>query len=164
MVVTERTIEGVTITLSIANGFLLGAHTYFDGTPLAFGGPNAPGTPENVSLTRFISTLDASFGAAIAFEFSAPVTQFGITTIDLLQVGSIASEFIALVKDSSLASVIALEELSKRATDISSAEMMAFEPLFTAAVLYLGINVILSFGVRLLEKKLGVAHRDELIR
>jgi len=76
----------------------------------------------------------------------------------------LASEFIALVKDSSLASVIAFEELSKRATDIGSREMMPFEPWITAAAMYLVINVILSLGVRTLEHRLGVNHQEQVIR
>ncbi len=76
----------------------------------------------------------------------------------------LASEFIALVKDSSLASVIGLEELTKRAQDVQGRAFLTFEVWITAAVLYLAINVILSFGVRLLERKLGVAHQRDEIR
>ena len=67
----------------------------------------------------------------------------------------LASEFVALVKDSSLASVIGYEELSKRAADISSSYALTYEPWLMAALLYLAVNVTLSLGVRLLEKKLG---------
>jgi polar amino acid transport system permease protein len=76
----------------------------------------------------------------------------------------LASEFIALVKDSSLASVIGLEELTKRASDVQGRSFLTFEVWIAAACLYLVINVVLSLGVRLLEHKLGVAHQREEIR
>jgi polar amino acid transport system permease protein len=76
----------------------------------------------------------------------------------------LASEFIALVKDSSLASVIGLLELTKKTREVANSSYLTFEPWLTTAVLYLTINVILSLGVRRLEKRLGVAHREEAIR
>ena len=76
----------------------------------------------------------------------------------------LASEFIALVKDSSLAYVIGLTELSMRAYDIAGASYMTFEPWLTTACLYLGITVTLSAGVRLLERRLGVGYSEEAIR
>ena len=76
----------------------------------------------------------------------------------------LASEFIALVKDSSLAFVIGLRELTKTTQGVQSSAIMTFEPWLVAAGLYLGINVVLSLGVRLLERSLGVGQREEGIR
>ncbi|RMG14582.1 MAG: amino acid ABC transporter permease [Planctomycetota bacterium] len=67
----------------------------------------------------------------------------------------LASEFIALVKDSSLASVIGYEELAKRAQDVQGTYFQTFEVWIAAAALYLVVSVILSLGVRLLERALG---------
>ncbi len=67
----------------------------------------------------------------------------------------LASEFIALVKDSSLASVIGYEELTKAAQDVQGTHFLTFEVWIAAACLYLGVNVLLSLGVRVMEKKLG---------
>lgn len=76
----------------------------------------------------------------------------------------LASEFIALVKDSSLASVISLQELTMSTRMVQSGAYMTFEPWLVTAGLYLSISVVLSFGVRGLERWLGVAHREEAIR
>lgn len=76
----------------------------------------------------------------------------------------LASEFIALVKDSSLAYVIGLSELAAVTRQIQSSAYMTFEPWLTTAATYLTINVILSLAVRRLEKKLGVARRAEAIQ
>jgi ABC-type amino acid transport system permease subunit len=51
--------------------------------------------------------------------------------------------------------VIAYEELTKAAQDVQGSFFLTFEPWLTVAVLYLGVNMILSFGVRVLERKLG---------
>jgi polar amino acid transport system permease protein len=76
----------------------------------------------------------------------------------------LASEFVALVKDSSLASVVGYEELTKRAQDVQGRAFLTFEVWIAAAALYLAVNLVLSLAVRLLEHKLGVAHRREEIR
>lgn len=76
----------------------------------------------------------------------------------------LASEFIALVKDSSLASVIGLVELTQSTRNVQSSAYMTFEPWLVTAALYLAINVLLSLGVRKLEGRLGVARRAEAIQ
>ncbi len=76
----------------------------------------------------------------------------------------LASEFIALVKDSSLASVITLTELTKATREVQSNSYMTFEPWLTTAVIYLIISLLLSTGVRLLERSLGQGHQREGIR
>lgn len=76
----------------------------------------------------------------------------------------LASEFVALVKDSSLASVIGLEELTKRAQDVQGRSYLTFEVWIVTALLYLVINVLLSLAVRFLQVKLGTAKKREAIR
>lgn len=76
----------------------------------------------------------------------------------------LASEFIALVKDSSLASVITLSELTKATREVQSNSYMTFEPWLTTATLYLAISLTLSFGVRALERALGQGERREGIQ
>lgn len=76
----------------------------------------------------------------------------------------LASEFIALVKDSSLASVIGLVELTQATRNVQSSAYMTFEPWLVTAGLYLAINVVLSLLVRRLETRLGVARRGEAIQ
>lgn len=76
----------------------------------------------------------------------------------------LASEFIALLKDSSLASVIGFSELTYQTRAVQSGSFMTFEPWLTAAALYLAISLVLSLGVRLLERKLGGGAAQEAIR
>jgi hypothetical protein len=94
--VTSRVIGGVTVDISTSTGADMMAYTYFDNAPVAFkganGGNNAPLNPGNVSGTRFISTSEVgSIGGLInivqpiSFDFSTPVSGFGLTTLDMLE-------------------------------------------------------------------------------
>jgi len=89
-VVTDRTIDGVTVTITTASGRDMLAVTYFDeGSPCFLGAGdvvNAPLVPGNVSGTRFISTADDIDGdMPIVFAFSEPIGLFGLTTVDVLE-------------------------------------------------------------------------------
>lgn len=66
----------------------------------------------------------------------------------------LAGELVSLVKDSSILSVIAVAELSKRASEVQSATYLSFEVLLPVAVLYLGLTLPLSRLARRLEVRL----------
>jgi hypothetical protein len=89
-VISERVIEGITITLSNARGWPFLLVTYNDPSSHCFVGANdginAPADPAGVSGTRFISTADdINLDMPIVFDFSTPVGIFGLTTIDVLE-------------------------------------------------------------------------------
>lgn len=73
-----------------------------------------------------------------AFRFSLP---------------SLCNELITLVKDSSLASIIGVMELTKEASIIRSRTYDAFSILLVVALIYLIITATLSFCARKIEKK-----------
>ena len=91
--VLTRIIDGVTVEISTAGGVDVAAGTYGDEECWMFMGANSqhntPLHPEHVSGTRFISSSvpGSVFPDAepIIFEFDAPVTLFGLTTLDLLE-------------------------------------------------------------------------------
>lgn len=68
---------------------------------------------------------------------------------------ALGNEFITLVKESSIISVIGVQELMFRAGIVRTSIMKAFEPYIAAAIMYLIITSILSWLVGLLEKKLA---------
>lgn len=76
-----------------------------------------------------------------AFRFSLP---------------SIGNELITLVKDSSLASIIGVMELSKQASVIRSRTYDAFSILLAVALIYLVMTAMLSFCTKKLEKRLKI--------
>lgn len=68
---------------------------------------------------------------------------------------ALANEFISLVKESSIISVIGVQDLMFRAGIVRTSTMKAFEPYIAAAIVYLVITSILSWLVGKLEKKLA---------
>lgn len=67
-----------------------------------------------------------------------------------------ANEFIALIKDTSLVSVIAMTDLMKDAFDIVSSKAILVEPLLVAAILYLIMTTFFTYTFHKLEKKLSI--------
>lgn len=65
----------------------------------------------------------------------------------------LGNEFIALLKDSSLLAVIAVNELSYASTMAYKATFVRPGPLITVALLYLFLTVMLSFFVKYLERR-----------
>ena len=66
---------------------------------------------------------------------------------------SFGNEFITLVKDSSLASIIGVMELSKEGSVIRSRTYDAFTILILVSCIYLIMTLVLSLIVKILEKK-----------
>jgi len=67
----------------------------------------------------------------------------------------LAGQFISLIKDSSLVSVIAITDLTKAGREIVSSTFTPFEVWFTVALMYLVLTGALSLWVRRLERRLG---------
>lgn len=67
---------------------------------------------------------------------------------------ALANEFIVLLKETSVSAYIGLADITYGANLIRSRTFEAFFPLLAAALVYLILVVILSYGVRLLERRL----------
>ncbi|MFB9888161.1 amino acid ABC transporter permease, partial [Balneatrix alpica] len=68
-----------------------------------------------------------------------------------------AGQFINLIKDSSLVSVISITDLTKAGREVVSATFAPFEVWFTVALLYLVLTGGLSWAIQRLEKKLAAS-------
>jgi polar amino acid transport system permease protein len=68
---------------------------------------------------------------------------------------SLAGQFINLIKDSSLVSVMALTDLTKAGREVVSSTFSPFEVWFTVAAMYLLLTGGLSIWVRRLERRLA---------
>lgn len=73
---------------------------------------------------------------------------------------SLANEFIVLLKETSISGYIGLQDLTMAGNIIRSNTYQAFFPLITVAVIYLVMVMILSAGVRKLEKNLKKNERQ----
>jgi polar amino acid transport system permease protein len=67
----------------------------------------------------------------------------------------LGNEFIAMLKDSSLASTIAIAELMRVGREITSRTFRSFEVLGVVALLYLVITLPLSLVVRYMERRMS---------
>ncbi len=69
----------------------------------------------------------------------------------------LAGQFISLIKDSSLVSVIAITDLTKAGREISTSTFATFEILFTISGMYLVLTLSLSLVVRYIERRFSVS-------
>jgi polar amino acid transport system permease protein len=69
----------------------------------------------------------------------------------------LAGQFINLIKDSSLVSVISITDLTKAGREVVSGSFAPFEVWFTVAALYLLVTGSLSWAIQLLEKRLSAS-------
>jgi polar amino acid transport system permease protein len=76
----------------------------------------------------------------------------------------LGNDFIALLKDSSLATVLAVPELTQLGRVQRSSTFRVFEVFNSVAFLYLTMTLILSFLVRGLERRMSSESRTESIR
>ncbi|MCF7944203.1 MAG: amino acid ABC transporter permease [Spirochaetia bacterium] len=72
----------------------------------------------------------------------------------------LGNQFIIALKDSSLASTIAVPELLLRGRQLGSSSFMYMEMLIIVAIWYLIMTSVLTFAVHRVEKRLRVSDRD----
>ena len=65
-------------------------------------------------------------------------------------------QMVSLIKDSSLASVIALEELTMMGRQVGTRTLASFESYLIVAILYVTITSIISFSGRIIERRLSL--------
>ncbi len=66
------------------------------------------------------------------------------------------SEFMNIIKNSSVALTIGLLELTQRASDMSEYTFQTFEAFTAATTLYIAVTLVVVYGMRRLEKKVQV--------
>ncbi len=71
----------------------------------------------------------------------------------------LGNDFIAMLKDSSLVAIIGVSEMTYRAQLFAAKTFKTFEPFITIAVLYLVMTLFLSMLVRIVERRMSLAHR-----
>ena len=72
----------------------------------------------------------------------------------------VGNEFIALLKDSSLVSILAVSDILRRGREFASESFYYFEAFTMVALVYLVITLILSKGVSNMEQRLNYYERD----
>ena len=69
---------------------------------------------------------------------------------------ALTGQFISLMKDSSLASVIAINELTQRGTQVATMALASFESYITVALMYFTLTYVLSLLSNIVERKLAI--------
>jgi len=72
---------------------------------------------------------------------------------------AMAGQFISLIKDSSLVSVISITDLTKAGREIITSTFSPFEIWFTVAAMYLALTYSLSFLTQMLERRMAKSDR-----
>lgn len=121
--------------------------------------------------------IDKSFAAILSFGinsvpkgqmeagrslgFSYPQTMITIIMPQVIKniLPTLANEFIVLMKETSVASYIALDDLTKAGDVIRSKTYSAMMPFLAVALLYLIMVMLFSYLVKLLERRLARSGR-----
>ena len=95
--------------------------------------------------------------AGRSLGFSYPQTMVTIIMPQAIKniLPTLANEFIVLMKETSVAGYIALEDLTKAGDVIRSRTYSAMMPFLAVALLYLIMVMFFSYGVKLLERRLA---------
>jgi len=68
----------------------------------------------------------------------------------------LTSEFLNTIKNSAVALTIGLMELTARARSMQEFSFQVFEAFTAATIIYIVINIIVTFGMRALERRVAV--------
>lgn len=92
---------------------------------------------------------------ALGFNYFQTMTKIILPQAFRIIIPPVGNEFIAMLKDTSLVSTIAMVELMRSATQIASATFKYTEVLLTAAVLYLIMTTVFTSLFSIIEKRLS---------
>ena len=65
---------------------------------------------------------------------------------------ALGNEFIAMLKDTSLLSILSIRDLTQRMREFQAQSFLAFEPFNTAAILYIFLTLLAASGIKSLDK------------
>lgn len=98
-------------------------------------------------------------GRSLGFTYFQTMTTIIMPQAIRNVIPTLCNEFIVLLKETSVASYIALEDLTKGGDIIRSRTFDPFMPLMAVALIYLVIVMALTYGVKKLEQRLARASR-----
>ena len=103
-----------------------------------------------------MSIDNGQFEAGRSLGFNYPQTMFYIVMPQAFKnvLPALGNEFIGLLKETTVAGYIAIQDLTKGADIIRSRTYRAFMPLIAAALIYLVLVMVFTFFVQKLERRL----------
>ena len=122
---------------------------------IAFG-INSGAYVAEIFRSGIMSIDNGQFEAGRSLGFNYPQTMFFIVMPQAFKnvLPALGNEFIGLLKETSVAGYIAIQDLTKGADIIRSRTYSAFMPLIAAALIYLVLVMVFTFFVQKLERRL----------
>ena len=122
---------------------------------IAFG-INSGAYVAEIFRSGIMSIDNGQFEAGRSLGFNYPQTMFYIVMPQAFKnvLPALGNEFIGLLKETSVAGYIAIQDLTKGADIIRSRTYSAFMPLIAAALIYLVLDMVFTFFVQKLERRL----------
>lgn len=122
---------------------------------IAFG-INSGAYVAEIFRSGIMSIDNGQFEAGRSLGFNYPQTMFYIVMPQAFKnvLPTLGNEFIGLLKETSVAGYIAIQDLTKGADIIRSRTYSAFMPLIAAALIYLVLVMVFTFFVQKLERRL----------
>ena len=122
---------------------------------MAFG-INSGAYVAEIIRSGIMSIDNGQFEAGRSLGFNYPQTMFYIVMPQAFKnvLPALGNEFIGLLKETSVAGYIAIQDLTKGADIIRSRTYSAFMPLIAAALIYLVLVMVFTFFVQKLERRL----------
>ena len=122
---------------------------------IAFG-INSGAYVAEIFRSGIMSIDNGQFEAGRSLGFKYPQTMFYIVMPQAFKnvLPALGNEFIGLLKETSVAGYIAIQDLTKGADIIRSRTYSAFMPLIAAALIYLVLVMVFTFFVQKLERRL----------
>ena len=93
-------------------------------------------------------------GRAVGLSFSTSMIKIVVPQAVKNILPTLGNEFIALVKDTSVVSFVAAVDLYKTFTEIGNVRYEYLMPYFAMAIMYIVLVMLISLGVKLIERRL----------
>lgn len=93
-------------------------------------------------------------GRAVGLSFATSMLKIVVPQAVKNILPTLGNEFIALVKDTSVVSFVAAVDLYKTFTEIGNVRYEYLMPYFAMAIMYIVLVMLISFGVKLIERRL----------
>jgi len=99
-------------------------------------------------------------GRAVGLSYATTMLKIVVPQAVKNILPTLGNEFIALVKDTSVVSFVAAVDLYKTFTEIGNVRYEYLMPYFAMAIMYILLVMLISLGVKLLERRLKKSERN----
>ena len=99
-------------------------------------------------------------GRAVGLSYGTTMMQIVIPQAVKNILPTLGNEFIALIKDTSVVSFVAATDLYKTFTEIGNVRYEYFMPYLAMAVVYIVLVLLISWGIKIMERSLRKSDRN----